>query len=104
MAKKICYGGAFDIDPYSFWCRDDIDAFQGELEQLPSIQTNGIIIRKGYIDDNVLQFDFEHDENEYTVSQKIDMRKIQSPNDLVSKYLSVLEQLILDKCGLTAAP
>ena len=96
MAKKPDYGGAFDIDPSSFWCRNDIDELQSELEDRKFIKQFGIKIKRGYIEeDNRIELDYEYDGIEYTVKQKIDMRKIKKPRDLQLKYVPILEILIL---------
>lgn len=101
MAKqKPDYGGAFDIDPSSFWCREDLDEFQSELEDRKFIKKNKIIIRRGYIEldednKNIMEFDFVYQDCEFTVKQKIDMRRIQKPSDLRTKYIPVIETQIL---------
>jgi len=99
MSEKD-YGGAFDIDPHSFWTRDDIDELVSAIEDTLQLGADKsltpLIINESYIsNDNIVEICFTHQDTSYTVKQKIDMRKIQSPNDLNKKYVSVIAEQIL---------
>ena len=95
MKKKITctyspkyYGGAFDIDPYSFWTSEDFREFSDELESA--------LIEKGFYEAGV---DMELDDDyrtihvyaqdeydiEYETSVVPDMRRIRRPSD-IRKY------------------
>lgn len=96
-AASYNYGGAYDIDPFSFWTRDDLDDFGDAVAQ----NVHSLLYRHGYglktqlmltgaflEDDNrTITLEFEdHDGNTYSVSNVIDMRKIRKPSDLISRY------------------
>ncbi|HHX38037.1 MAG TPA: hypothetical protein GX717_08665, partial [Clostridiaceae bacterium] len=61
-------------------------------------QANNLVIRidESYIDhENVIEIVFTHQGASHTVKQQVDMRKIQSPNDLNKKYTTlIVEQII----------
>jgi hypothetical protein len=101
--KKPDYGGAFDIDPTSFWTRDDLNELVSEVENDEYIQTlKNFRINESYITDNVIELEIMYNEEYMTITKKIDMRKIKSPNDLCKIYTSELVELIRLKCNNTA--
>lgn len=81
----------------SFWTRDDLDEFLSELEDTPEIKQKKITIKGIFMErDNELQVDVESaDGCSWTVIQKIDMRKIKTPHDLITKYLKPVVETIL---------
>lgn len=96
--KKHNYGGVYDIDPNSFWTRDDVNDLAYAIEENLQAQANSLVIRidENYIDhDNVVEIVFTHQDTAYTVKQQIDMRKITSPNDLKEKYAPIIKERIL---------
>ena len=95
MKKKITctyspkyYGGAFDIDPYSFWTSEDFREFSDELESA--------LIEKGF-DEAGVDMELDDDyrtihvyaQDEYDIDYETsfvpDMRRIRRPSD-ISKY------------------
>lgn len=82
------YGGAFDIDPYSFWTSEDFREFSDELELA--------LVEKGFDEAGVdmeLDGDYRtihvYAQDEYDIDYEAsfvpDMRKIRRPSD-ISKY------------------
>lgn len=86
------YGGAFDIDPESFWTKEDIVEFGYEVEdilnEMPDMKKYRLRFTDTYIVDyNRLVVDFEDmDGNSFASNTIIDMRRIRSPKDLIKKY------------------
>lgn len=82
------YGGAYDIDPDSFFTRDDLTEFGESTAELLRVDTHRDIEYNGaWIDDNVLSANFVVDgDMEIDTNLKLDMRKIRKPSDLISKY------------------
>lgn len=85
------YGGAFDVDPESYFTRDDLNEFGYQVEDVllntdlksKDIQFNGV-----WVDDNILTFAaVDKDGNEVEVKEKIDFRKIKLPTGLSKYYL-----------------
>lgn len=101
--RKNDYGGAFDIDPYSFWTRDDLDELESDIEDNPSIKKLlDFSIKESYIEDNVIELGVSYNESYFTVTEKIDMRKIKAPQDLIKVYSPILVKNILAQCSGTA--
>ena len=88
------YGGAFDVDPHSFWTGEDRDELRSELED--RLESRGIKITGAWIDyNNLIEIEFEHEDASYTVTEQIKMRKIKKPYDLIEIYAPILEEKIL---------
>ena len=96
-------------DDDSFWTRDDINELVSEIEDskqlIQFLTINRIMMRinGSYIEnDNTIELDVEliRDNIEVweTFRQKIDMRKITSPNCLVEKYAPLLVEQMMDYC------
>jgi len=97
------YGGAFDIDPHSFWTRDDLNDLVADIEDTPSIQSlKDFRIMESYITDNVIELEIMYNEEYNTITQKIDMRRIKAPSDLSKIYTPELVKLIILKCTTIA--
>ena len=86
------YGGAFDIEDDQFFTREDINEFADEvLEQLSDLLTktniNRVIdVQEIYVDNNQLQMTIISDDEEFTYTATIDMRRIRLVSDLIKKY------------------
>ena len=90
-----CYGGAFDIDPHSFWSREDLDEFASELNDRLGDEFG---VKEIYIDYfNVLEVVAGNEEYEATVFYKIDLRTIKKPLDLIEKHLEPVFQKLTEK-------
>jgi len=91
------YGGAFDIDPYAFWTREDLDALGEDVEQYAndSLRRRGwgdaqLMLSGAYLEDDYKTITLEFEDSDgytYAISRVIDMRKIRKPADLISKYM-----------------
>lgn len=86
------YGGAFDIDPESYFTREDLMEFEDELERKLGHNAR----TRAYVDGNLLSVDYEIDGESYSTPAevKIDMRKIKRPNDLNRYYLEPIRKII----------
>lgn len=95
-SSKANYGGAFDIDPYAFFTKDDIVEFGNKVcEELGEIFYHTFTISDTYIVDyNLLVLDVVDDEgSEFSGQIKIDMRKIRSPRDIEKYQLDMVSQI-----------
>lgn len=96
MAKRD-FGGAFDIDPADYWTKDDILEFMDALQEDKEVTTFNITIKEANVDrDDTLYVTFEFDWGEYTVSNKIDLRKAKTKDELIKKYVPVFVEAILE--------
>lgn len=85
--KKQYYGGAYDIDPYSYWTKDDLVALQYSIQN--RFDPDCVVITGVYESDDVpnqIEVDYESENGDGTVNMKIDMRKVKSVGDLLVKY------------------
>lgn len=85
------YGGAYDISDTAYFTRDDLDEFSNEVIEQLSNATHGDIIANVvdcYLDEdtNELELTVSYGEYEHTHKEKIDMRKIKVPKDLIKAY------------------
>jgi len=85
------YGGAFDISDTAYFTRDDLDEFSNEVIEQLSNATHADIIANVvdcYLDEdtNELELTVSYGEYEHTHKEKIDMRKIKVPKDLIKAY------------------
>ena len=85
---EASYGGAFDIADDEFWTRDDINDFADEvIDNINEIFYKKYkVIGSWFENGSVIVSIGDDDGNEYEASQKVDMRKIRKPSDLV-KYI-----------------
>lgn len=94
MGRKD-YGGAFDIDPYCFWTKEDLDELQSAIEDLGG---NDFTITAMYLNDDK-HFDIEYTdkwENEWHLEEtiSIDRRKASTTKELCEKYAPVIKDAI----------
>jgi len=85
------YGGAFDIIDTAYFTRDDLDEFSNDVIEKLSDATHGDIVANVvdcYLDDDIneLELTVSYSEDEHTHKEKIDMRKIKVPKDLIKAY------------------
>ena len=103
------YGGAFDIDPYSFWTKEELLELGNSVANSAShwLHRHGeglmsrMILTDAYLEDDykTITLEFEdRDEYTYSISEKIDMRKIRKPSDLISRYESIYMRALVDAC------
>jgi hypothetical protein len=111
-AKVTCetlpnYGGAFDIDPYAFWTKEELVELGEEVAE----NANSWLYRNGWSNSNDLSFqdafleddyktitlEFTDDEYDYAISTKIDMRKIRRPSDLSLRYTETFTNKLVNK-------
>ena len=86
---KSNYGGAFDIDPEMFWTKDDLVELGEEVELILKDRNYNVDCQECYAEpDNSVELVFYDRDLEIEVTSiiNIDMRRIQSPSDLVKKY------------------
>ena len=90
--KDKDYGGAFDLDPESYFSRDDLIDFEDELERKLGHKAR----TRAYVDGTTLSVDYELDGESYSTPAevKIDMRKIKRPQDLIKHYLEPIRKII----------
>ena len=91
MEEGKYYGGAYDISDTAYFTRDDLDEFSNEvIEQLSNATHADIIadVVDCYLDEdtNELELTLSYNEYEHTHKEKIDMRKIKTPKDLIKAY------------------
>ena len=82
----------------SFFTRDDLNDFRDELEDVlddPDITIGGVYLEPG----NLLEVDWEYEGYENTASERIDMRRIRNPRDLIRVYLQPIRFQIMRGCG-----
>ena len=85
------YSGAFDISDTAYFTRDDLDEFSNDVVEKLSNATHADIIADVvdcYLDEdtNELELTLSYNEYEHTHKEKIDMRKIKMPKDLIKVY------------------
>ena len=89
------YGGAFDIDPYAFWTKEELDELGNNVAQNANKwlerreYVGGISLIGAYLEDDYETITLEFDDYEgytYEISKMIDMRRIRKPSDLSYKY------------------
>ena len=89
--EAASYGGAFDISDTAYFTRDDLDEFSEDVIEKLSDATHADIIADVvdcYLDEdtNELELTLSYNEYEHTHKEKIDMRKIKKPKDLIKAY------------------
>ena len=85
------YSGAFDISDTAYFTRDDLDEFSNNVVEKLSDATHADIIVDVvdcYFDEDIneLELTLSYNEYEHTHKEKIDMRKIKTPKDLIKAY------------------
>lgn len=92
--KKECYGGAFDIDPYAYWTRDDLNELQSAIEDLNPT----FIIQEMYLkNDSIFDITYrDTNDNIWDLSTeiKIDKRKADTPQKLCKVYAPIIKEAI----------
>ena len=88
--NEASYGGAFDIADDQYFTREDLDDFSEEvLNHINETFVTQFDVNACFIDDGVLELEVTNDEyGDYTISEKIDMRKIKEPWHLKRAYAS----------------
>lgn len=91
IEESSSYGGAFDISDTAYFTRDDLDEFSNDVVEKLSNATHADIIAdvvECYLDEdtNELELTLSYNEYEHTHKEKIDMRKIKMPKDLIKAY------------------
>ena len=80
------YGGAYDIDPYSYFTRDELNEFTYYVADMLTEDGGNrhqYDATGAFIDDDMLELTMLcDDETEFTVEYKIDMRRIRKPSDI----------------------
>ena len=85
------YGGAFDISDTVYFTKDDLDEFTNDIVEKLSDATHGDVVADiidSYIDEdtNEIEVTISYNNYEHTHKEKIDMRKIKVPKDLIKAY------------------
>ena len=82
------YGGAYDIDPESYFTREDIDELGYSVAELVSLDLDDTVEYAGaWIEpNNELTVELKSADYDSSVTLKVDMRKIRRPQDLTAKY------------------
>ena len=87
-----CYGGAFDIDPYSYWTREDLDELMGAIEDL----NPDFVIKQMYLkDDKYFEIDFADRTGDFSFfidNIKLDKRKADTPQMLCKVYAPIIKE------------
>ena len=91
LKESPSYGGAFDISDTAYFTQDDLDEFSNDVIEKLSDATHVDIIADVvdcYLDEdtNELELTLSYNEYEHTHKEKIDMRKIKTPKDLIKAY------------------
>lgn len=98
MADKEYYGGAYDIDPYSFWTKDDFIDLQYKIQDildkydLYNAQVSGIFESDDI--QNQIEVDYVSDIVDGTVAIYVDLNTIQAPEDLLNYAKKFADQII----------
>lgn len=98
MAEKEYYGGAYDIDPYSFWTKDDFIELQYKIQDildkydLYNAQVSGIFESDDI--QNQIEVDYVSDIADGTVAIYVDLNTIQAPEDLLNYAKQFADQII----------
>ena len=82
------YGGAYDIDPESYFTREDLDELGYSVAELVSLELDDTVEYAGaWIEpNNELTVELKSADYDSSVTLKVDMRKIRRPQDLTAKY------------------
>lgn len=82
------YGGAYDIDPESYFTREDLDELGYSVAELVSLDIGDTVEYAGaWIEpNNELTVDLESSDYDSSVTLKVDMRKIRRPEYLIARY------------------
>ena len=82
------YGGAYDIDPESYFTREDLDELGYSVAELVSLDLDDTVEYAGaWIEpNNELTVELKSTDYDSSVTLKVDMRKIRRPQDLTAKY------------------
>lgn len=82
------YGGAYDIDPESYFTREDLDELGYSVAELVSLDLGDTVEYAGaWIEpNNELTVELKSTDYDSSVTLKVDMRKIRRPQDLTAKY------------------
>lgn len=82
------YGGAYDIDPESYFTREDLDELGYSVAELVSLDLDDTVEYAGaWIEpNNELTVELKSADYDSSVTLKVDMRKIRRPQDLTAKY------------------
>ena len=101
------YGGAFDIDPHDFWTKEDCMELADEVENIlnddPQVWEPPVKYTDVYETDyNTIIVEVEDNQgNEFSGHAKIDMRRIRTPHDLITKYARpIADDIIQDMNNL----
>lgn len=87
-ATSANYGGAYDIDPESYFTREDLDELGYSVAELVSLDLDDTVEYAGaWIEpNNELTVELKSADYDSSVTLKVDMRKIRRPQDLTAKY------------------
>jgi len=102
------YGGAFDVDPYEYYTREDLDYVMSELNDIleeKNVRVTAMYVKpeKENSSKRIFDIDFTYLENEESVYDgnyqgcKIDQKRAWSAEKLAEMYVSVLKDAILEK-------
>ena len=82
------YGGAYDIDPESYFTREDLDELGYSVAELVSLELDDTVEYAGaWIEpNNELTVDLKSSDYDSSVTLKVDMRKIRRPEYLIARY------------------
>lgn len=82
------YGGAYDIDPESYFTREDLDELGYSVAELVSLDIGDTVEYAGaWIEpNNELTVDLKFSDYDSSVTLKVDMRKIRRPEYLIVRY------------------
>lgn len=82
------YGGAYDIDPESYFTREDLNELGYSVAELVSLDLDDTVEYAGaWIEpNNELTVELKSADYDSSVTLKVDMRKIRRPQDLTAKY------------------
>lgn len=102
---KKDYGGAFDIDPETYWSRSDLDELQSAIEDELSkmgynkLGNNNVVLERMYCDsDNKFELDCRvEDWEDFTVEVKVDLRRAKTLQDLIRVYAPQFVEEIITK-------
>lgn len=87
---KNNYGGAYDINPYDYWSRDDLISLKEAIEDTkPEFKITAIYLKEGD------SFDIEYTDkynNEWSLESdiKIDLRRADTPAALKKVYAPII--------------
>ncbi len=108
--KERDYGGAFDIDPASYWTRDDLNELWEEIDTLAEDKGYPFRITELYLKEDRffdLSYRLETDDRVYALEEEIaiDRRKVRTGMELMQVYAPILLEAIaseLEKQGFFA--